>query len=572
MGRPECHSARRDVRQQCVSEQTGSCDKQHILLPIVPNPIPNDTALVRRMVKQAPEDLTAETPVSSIEAINTGFGACLRMPDDVLYEVFSTYLLKDTPFPPTPSQLFDPAYNTITPGASIWILAQVCSRWRAILLSSPLLWSSIRFSSAHCCLDRFCRAGIPTRLLDLQLKRSGNALLEISWSASSPCSVPLLRMLLVHSARWGRVSMGRIPPEGVDCPQGLQYHLSHLQSLRISTQFLARLPSLKDAPNLTTLRLEANTLSTGDQKVFSKLPLRHLKHLFVEKPYSSSFLSILSQTPSIETVEVNGSGVLRLAVGPNDLAPLDLPELRRLRMQGLGFQPIFGCIISPLLTTVHVSIGNSPSSIYPLLSHCADRISSLALDDVRGVDEEGLRRLLRKCHHLMELSVGFSGPVQQQSSDIDALLRSLICTDDESLCPSLQSLSLLVEIHSLHTPAFDGQLLAQMQLSRKRNTIRQPLKRVRLSLQVVAGIFNTTCQVRSYANELMSRGFAEANASCSSDECVCDSQLVVGGEVKRSGPRHLGTDYIEIPFSALDRGCSLRLELHDRALHTSWLL
>ncbi|KAJ7807337.1 hypothetical protein B0H14DRAFT_3483316 [Mycena olivaceomarginata] len=100
-------------------------------------------------------------------------------------------------------------------------LTQVCGQWRAIALALPSLWTSITVS--HALLER----EIP--LLTLQLKRSGDALLNVAISVDRAApDRPLeafIPILMRHSARREKLCIpGQASPDHITtCPTSVRW-------------------------------------------------------------------------------------------------------------------------------------------------------------------------------------------------------------------------------------------------------------------------------------------------------------------------------------------------------------
>ncbi|KAJ6592318.1 hypothetical protein DFH09DRAFT_1273393 [Mycena vulgaris] len=110
-----------------------------------------------------------------------------QMPTEILSLVFNFSILMD----PNRSPFDDHA---------LWILSQVCARWRTIMLPQPALWAVIKldlYQLSDGCIFR----------LENQLQRSGQLPLKIDFTCShwdEPCleETQLLNMLVEHCLRW----------------------------------------------------------------------------------------------------------------------------------------------------------------------------------------------------------------------------------------------------------------------------------------------------------------------------------------------------------------------------------
>jgi hypothetical protein len=302
-----------------------------------------------------------------------------------------------------------------------------------------------------------------------------------------------------------------LPDEEVQESQP-QYCYPALKSLSISTHLLPVLPSFSNAPKLTSLRLEANTVSPD--ATCAKLPLHQIKHIRIERPYSSGFLRWLSHTPNVESVTVLSATRLKLAISPRDLSELNLPHLRHLDIQGLGCQPAYAVISSSALSDLTLSAGTSISGAHALVTRSREALTSLTLRDIRAGTCDEFRRLLKDAPHLNSLAVELAMPQPEQAHQIASFLSALVYEPRGELCPRLQDLSIYVEGLST-TPVLEfGPTLVKVHQSRKSSSeitgACNSLERVRLLFQVSDGIFSSVRQMRLHADQMLRLGASAA--------------------------------------------------------------
>ncbi|KAJ4475510.1 hypothetical protein J3R30DRAFT_3706006 [Lentinula aciculospora] len=112
-----------------------------------------------------------------------------------------------------------------------WVLGQVCQSWRRIVLSSPLLWTSVNIRLDE--QDRYA-AHHASFLLDLYLSRSAYCRLSVSIHSSTgfQTSPPFLRSLLSTSSRWHTL-MINIPISSYEALSTLTGFLDALKVLHL---------------------------------------------------------------------------------------------------------------------------------------------------------------------------------------------------------------------------------------------------------------------------------------------------------------------------------------------------
>ncbi|KAK7458109.1 hypothetical protein VKT23_010016 [Stygiomarasmius scandens] len=121
-----------------------------------------------------------------------------RLPPDILFELFTTCLDSTPVLDLRSSRLSEDSLDIKSPR---WVLGHVCSTWRAVVLSSPSLWSNIKLSITK----KNSTFSTRTLLLGLHLQRTQQQLLSISLYGgynSLSESHPFLVLLLPTAPRW----------------------------------------------------------------------------------------------------------------------------------------------------------------------------------------------------------------------------------------------------------------------------------------------------------------------------------------------------------------------------------
>lgn len=154
------------------------------------------------------------------------------MPDDILREIFLSCIEEDVDKINVPSSL--------DPRGSPWCLAKVSSRWRAVALSFPRLWSTIRITVASTADAQDVKASLRREThLAIQLHRSASYRLLVCLRLSiddsdDKSAIPhsLLRTLVSTSPRWRFLSLN-IPLAAVGANSSIKGFLQSLTTLRL---------------------------------------------------------------------------------------------------------------------------------------------------------------------------------------------------------------------------------------------------------------------------------------------------------------------------------------------------
>ncbi|KAJ7607887.1 hypothetical protein FB45DRAFT_947178 [Roridomyces roridus] len=117
-----------------------------------------------------------------------------RMPSEMLSEIFLWTL------PAIDEGMFREKFDV---GSVPWVLTHVCSRWRAVAISTPCLWSLVMVLYPR---DLVC----PLAALEVQIQRS--PMLKVHFYGSVRCDtspqIQTLQFLIQHSQRWEELSIG----------------------------------------------------------------------------------------------------------------------------------------------------------------------------------------------------------------------------------------------------------------------------------------------------------------------------------------------------------------------------
>ncbi|KAJ7118658.1 hypothetical protein C8R43DRAFT_934005 [Mycena crocata] len=202
--------------------------------------------------------------LSDYHAQNKGIISPLRrMPPELLGEIFLLTL---------PARVQDSSLSTVED--SPWVLAQVCSGWRQVAISTPALWSRVA-------IDYYKKPRYSIPMIETQIQRA--QLLRIYFYGSTQLNpkhqLEMLRRLAEHSSRWKELSIG-VTEKMLPLLAGLRNSLPMLQRLwiqweegssrRHSMDCFLTAPSLRDltiyndSPGQVALLLPAQQLTRYD--------------------------------------------------------------------------------------------------------------------------------------------------------------------------------------------------------------------------------------------------------------------------------------------------------------------
>ena len=108
----------------------------------------------------------------TIEKYEAAMHPIRSLPDDILLAIFQWHIL-------LPTVMYYVNHNRIYLQPSTWTLSRVCRRWRALTLSSPLLWRDIIISPGNDHLESSVPLDVTVQRWKTQLERSGNCDLSI---------------------------------------------------------------------------------------------------------------------------------------------------------------------------------------------------------------------------------------------------------------------------------------------------------------------------------------------------------------------------------------------------------
>ncbi|KAJ7146520.1 hypothetical protein C8R44DRAFT_757670 [Mycena epipterygia] len=324
-----------------------------------------------------------------------------RLPADVLNEIFS-YTVADAP-------------RRRTIDRSPWILGRVCSRWRAISISLPKLWSNINSS-------------VPLPILTTHLERSSACGLTIRAIYSD---TEALGPIIDCSSRW----------ETVDLQMGVNM-LPILERVHGNVPMLRQLKygdstgvgscrAFEIAPKLTCVSM------TGKPSLY--LPWTQITRLRQRVPSIGDLHQLASARNLVELSLTNTVPMmLSLAnldrpLGSQDAWISELPSLRVLFIEDGEFLDFLAL---PALEDIHILL--NAASLPFLIDRSSCRLRKFT---TKGCNYLDLLSILNRTSTLVELRLGLI-----PTFEVDVILSHLTIpsnptNDVRPLCPDLRAIS-----------------------------------------------------------------------------------------------------------------------------------
>ena len=187
-----------------------------------------------------------------------------RLPTEIISEIFRS----------VPRSLREPFRKSNSP----ILLTQICSRWRAIAISTPQLWDIIAFTAFRAVPDG---KSFPIAMWETWLSRSGTCPLTIKvrfeptqTQSSIDSHRPIIDMLTSCSRRWH--SFDIVAPFSLDHFAAVKGSLPILTSLTIDSTYQTQLDAFQGAPNLRKLHIMSPSVVPTQCRV-SRVRLRLLR-------------------------------------------------------------------------------------------------------------------------------------------------------------------------------------------------------------------------------------------------------------------------------------------------------
>ncbi|KAJ7736877.1 hypothetical protein B0H16DRAFT_110737 [Mycena metata] len=333
--------------------------------------------------------------------------AVLRLPYDITSEIFTQCL---------------PAHRRVRPDPSRapLLLAQICSGWRTVALTTPKLWASIylEFPVGDPCDGIPVLLGIPDRpkdhtceLLELWLSRATGhpiSLTIICGAAAMPSDV--LDAIAANSTRCGRLELALTMRDLLRFNEMALGPFPRLRSLGIRVTDKSDIPPLNIlsnslSPKLLALRLLGfdKYTSTSPNLDSEEFPTSLTSLEAAIGFHAEDFGRLISRLPNLTHL-----AIFRAYREPRS-SELHIPVLglRTLLLRS-GPLDFLDLLTIPSLEHLEICLYREPSPVLSFLARSACHLTRLTLDLVYADEETYLVPCLMAAPHLITLELVFS--------------------------------------------------------------------------------------------------------------------------------------------------------------------
>ncbi|KAF9011176.1 hypothetical protein BDQ17DRAFT_870011 [Cyathus striatus] len=247
-----------------------------------------------------------------------------QLPDELLAEIFSRVCCGH---PIMPSIRSDP----------IWVVQQVCMRWRAVVRNTPTLWGTIKLRRPK----SHANIGTVALRVRLCLKFSGTSPLSISlperaFSLNLP--VRVYEDIANHSDRWTSLTVDWLSYDHVLSTPSVQNliekrGLAQLRKLTVKNAQESYFEILQSATALEDVRFFSSCDLPDASDLFPWSKVRRLTIDNCCTLSSNDIISVLSTVPSLEVLTWKDSSIWLLPSQPEAHRVIVLPCLKTLTIQ-----------------------------------------------------------------------------------------------------------------------------------------------------------------------------------------------------------------------------------------------
>ncbi|KAK7063428.1 hypothetical protein R3P38DRAFT_1773 [Favolaschia claudopus] len=341
----------------------------------------------------------------------------------------------------------------LTEPSHLWHITHICSRWRAIALDDPFLWSTIEIFASFSNQTTIQQV-FPARMIKARLVHSKDVPLHVrfDWSALWPFDNPpgttdhfrlLMNTVISHSLRWERLTV-----EGDKGHTGFLFSLDRIRSRiprLVKLEFYVNSPTatpftynkgwFEDAPNLREVYLSPpreHNPSEVKPAIIPSLPWRQIETY-------RALLAAQAHFDILRSAQNLRECTLMFPSEDESLPPLEtnilLAELRRLDIED---GELLDYITAPALTDLIVN--KSLDCVRPFLERSGATLTSLVLylDERVSLDND-IVPIFRHCSSLIHLSLAPS-PTHDPDTIADTLRLVFDPLKDSAVCPKLESL------------------------------------------------------------------------------------------------------------------------------------
>jgi hypothetical protein len=320
---------------------------------------------------------------AEIEQHETLLSPVRRLPDELLSEIFIHCLPSLPTFPESSEAL---TYQTPL------LLAQICSRWRAVALATPAIWSDIRAFRVD--PWRTVRSKDIIALLKTFLRKSGRH--PLSLALRDGCPNAQVDAALPFRDRWQYLELS-LSSESIDALAPIRGALSSLRSLTVNNHSYdsinpATLDIFEIAPQLHVVKL----VYKYPTHQWIKLPWAQLTEFSLERVDLNldKCLDILTDCTSLischfhDLSQPTPSRAYELQTRPRPI------HLRELSLTRLDLAAFLDCLTLPALYTMELHSYAFPKNLVDLLSRSSCILQKLTLSVSTTISMENLVRCL----------------------------------------------------------------------------------------------------------------------------------------------------------------------------------
>ncbi|KAF5389778.1 hypothetical protein D9757_006016 [Collybiopsis confluens] len=422
-----------------------------------------------------------EALMNSIGKLSTLLSPVRRLPNEILLRIFSSCCQEND------------ISSTLPGAAAALTLSAVCTKWRAIVMSSPACWSNLTVEAPYEDIDEEEEAEEEEELarrVEIYLTRSKNhpLILDLDPSHRSYGEHPVLALLAQESQRWKVLTYrGRYIPSAYSAFQSLSLPILEKMAyigpddeevLDFPDQNLLVHSPIHELGILSNPFEEDDLALTCFSSLFDSLTTLHHKLSGHIEP----FLRVLDRCPRLRHLHVSGDNY------END-SELGAHETRRtlpatsLSISGEAFKNfpdltigvVLASIAAPDLVELELEqVGPHRDELCPMLNdffaRSKSRLTILTLRGIRLTDVE-MANLLLYLPYLQTLSIseenyfkfGFTSITTQFIESLHAWKTNALRQSIEPLVPRLRSLRLepSVKSHQFHPEVFVETVLSR---------------------------------------------------------------------------------------------------------------
>ncbi|KAF8347424.1 hypothetical protein F5887DRAFT_955755 [Amanita rubescens] len=291
------------------------------------------------------------------------------------------------------------------PTACLLVLSHVSKQWRAVALSTPVLWTTFAFVERGWTQVPGSYTYRAERWLNILIDRSGQLPLSFRFSSAFDTHThPIFSRLVELSHRWKNVRLclsHLAHPEPLSLPD-LEYLILEGHSIPATVGAEPR-RTFSLAPRLTRLSLQ-NCLSPTSSFSFPWSQIRQL-HLKGNLICGDDYATILQQATNLESLLIENNEIV--PPHPTPIVCTSIKSLTVLTNTTSGcVNVLLTSLVLPNLTHLNVRFWKPPVDVMEAAVQLLDRSgSSITHFTSRDLDDAQLVQLLEKMPHLTHVDL-----------------------------------------------------------------------------------------------------------------------------------------------------------------------